>query len=495
MALVNARLGLRIQAHQRQPFAQRIEQLQSRFAIWGQHELEQLIQGGRVDDPAFEFLVAGITVGESYFFRDRNQLDFLQQRFLPQLIARLRRSGRNDPRIWSAGCSDGQELYSILLMLQQLLPENEHWRPFLLGTDINADALKRARSAEYSEWSLRQVDAPTRNKLFERQENLWRLRLERFAGSVRFDYLNLVESSYPSMLQGVHSLDLILCRNVFIYFDRPTIESILARFAKCLNPGGMAMIGACDYAPEHVAGLTLHAIGDVFYYLREEFAAPAAEPPPPPSVASGSWTATIATAAQFAQAIEPVAATQPVIPTQPVAPKAPAASPDVAAPSRAQIDEMIAHGRAAQALELVQSAQRAVYHPPPEMDLLHGHCLASLGRMDEARSALERFTRNNELEPQAYFLLALVAMEQARLRDAEALLRRTLLLDPALIMAHYHMGVLKLRQGRADAGRKALRRALSLLEAATPDAPIALGDGMTHAQLADALNQELEAAP
>src|SRR5207247_1807290 len=100
-------------------------------------------------------LLQAVTIGETYFFRNQDQFNALRNEVLPQIIDKRRKSGVKQIRIWSAGCASGEEIYSVAILLRELLPDIANWSILLLGTDINAASLERARRGSYRTWSFR----------------------------------------------------------------------------------------------------------------------------------------------------------------------------------------------------------------------------------------------------------------------------------------------------------------------------------------------------
>jgi chemotaxis protein methyltransferase CheR len=214
--------------------------------------------------PLLTFLIAGITVGESYFFRDKHQMQLLEKILLPRL---LQKKDNFSLRIWSAGCSSGEEIYTIALMLNEMhLPK---WDIQLLGTDINRKALEKAKQGIYNEWSMRSMDNYYKERYFTKKDNSYELSLA-IRQRVKFDYQNLMDSNYPSILNGTNDQDLILCRNVFIYFDDEVNRRIIKKLSACLVKGGYFLFGASDPIMIHENQLVFHHEEGAIYFSLED---------------------------------------------------------------------------------------------------------------------------------------------------------------------------------------------------------------------------------
>jgi chemotaxis protein methyltransferase CheR len=211
-------------------------------------------------------LVESLTVNETYFFRDENQFNLLKKKILPEIIAKHNTSDCQ-LRIWSAGCASGEEPYSVAMLIKELIPYSNLWDVLILATDIDNKVLKLARQAKYSQWSFRETPADLRKKYFRKQGNQYLL-ASSIKEMVNFKHLNLRKNVYPSPLSGTHDLDLILCRNVAIYFSPEIIEKMISRFYHCLAKGGWLMLGASDPPARALKKFDCCEIGGQLIYRR-----------------------------------------------------------------------------------------------------------------------------------------------------------------------------------------------------------------------------------
>lgn len=183
---------------------------------------------------------------ETYFFREPVQLKCFEQELVPMLVERNPR--RRSLMLWSAGCSTGEEPYTLSLLLDGM-PAVKDWDIDVLGTDLSRKALTSARKAEYGPMALRATTPEQQAKYFEKLDG-GRVRLrDTYRERVRFGQLNLLDESAVNVLPR---FDVIFCRNVLIYFDGPTKTEVMNRLAQSMNPGAFLMLGAA----ETVIGLT-----------------------------------------------------------------------------------------------------------------------------------------------------------------------------------------------------------------------------------------------
>jgi chemotaxis methyl-accepting protein methylase len=205
------------------------------------HEFEQLLgQDTPVARSERQLLNERLTTGESYFFRDAGQIELLAGTILPELIAR--RAARRRLRIWSAGCSTGEEAYTLAMLIDEIGPSLASWNIQIVASDINLDALDKARRGRYTAWSLRTTNATRKARYFEPCGSRWQI-APRLRDRVSFRALDLVRDRFPDPDAGLVEFDLILCRNVFIYLNEGAIRAVTAKFASAIVEGGYLVTG------------------------------------------------------------------------------------------------------------------------------------------------------------------------------------------------------------------------------------------------------------
>ena len=193
-------------------------------------------------------LASYLTVGETYFFREKKSFDFLEQIYLPGLIRKRYGAGMH-LRIWCAGCATGEEAYSLAIVLLQSLPEIHLWNIKILATDINPDFLEKAKRGIYTKWSFRNTSPEFQNRYFTQIGNKEYQILPEIRNLVQFSSLNLAGDSYPSKVNGTDSFDIIFCRNVMIYFSVEYARIITGRFYQSLVNGGVLMVSPVEMSP------------------------------------------------------------------------------------------------------------------------------------------------------------------------------------------------------------------------------------------------------
>lgn len=399
-------------------------------------------------------LEAEITIGETFFFRYAEQFTALRETILPEIIERKAATRRL--RIWSAGCSTGAEPYSLAILANEILGESlGTWRVSILGTDINDSFLKAARHARFGQWALRSMPGEQRERYFVNAgKDQWEVRPE-FRSFVRFERHNLL-----SLLDGTSPLeltafDLILCRNVLIYFHPDTVTRIVGALHERLEDDGWMLLGHAEPNPTFSAMMqTLNLPGTVAY---RRGAVDGLLPAPlmRPKISQQNWMPLLPDPKPEEPVGRQASPRRAKAPPKAPAPPAPRDADDLLAEIRARADG----GDFATAAEL---CRKALIHQPLNavLHFYHGLILRGLNRPDEAEKS---------------FL-------------------KSLYLDKNFAMAHYHLGLLLLAEGRFDHGRRSLTHAAQTAAAMADDRLLDEGDGLTAKDLSDLVRIHLEAA-
>ena len=186
-------------------------------------------------------IINNVTIGETYFFRNIPQLDILRSEIIPKLVNRKRIQGINEIKIWSAGCSSGEEVYTLAIMLMEEVPGAPLWNISILGTDINKNFLDIAKKGQYtSKRTLKNTTPEYLNKYFTRYGKSYVVN-DQIRKITRFEQHNLVKDDYnlPEMID----LDIIFCRNVAIYFNMETTKTIINKMYNLVSDQGYLFIG------------------------------------------------------------------------------------------------------------------------------------------------------------------------------------------------------------------------------------------------------------
>jgi chemotaxis protein methyltransferase CheR len=418
-----------------------------------------------------------LTVGETYFFRHIEQFRAFAEAALPD---RLAAAGNRKLRVLSAGCSTGEEPYTLAMLVCETMPDRVR-DVSIVALDLNAEALEKARAAEYPSWALRETPPPMLEKYFRRRGERYQLD-DRIRAMVRYEERNLLDEE--AALWHPASYDIIFCRNVLMYFGAQTMRRVVARFARALAPGGYLFAGHAETLRGASPDFHLcHTHGSFYYRHRATSAQIVVEEPPAPATLIGILDQDRSWAEAIRLSTEQVASLAPDVEI-PVTPDAPARD------LRAATD-LLRHERYAEALIAMEDMPM---NAEGDIDalLLRAVLLTHVGDLDQAARVCEEVLQIDGLSASAQYVLALCHEAAGDLRAAR---ERDLLaahLDPDFAMPHLHLGLLARKSGDLALAARELEQALSLLPSEEPGRLLLFGGGFGRNALVGLCRAELE---
>jgi chemotaxis protein methyltransferase CheR len=439
------------------------------------------------------------TVGETYFFREQRALEVLTTQILPPLM-QARQSDERHLRIWSAACCTGEEPYSIAITLTTAFPSLSGWQVSIIGTDINPRFLQRAENGVYTEWSFRNTPAWIKERYFQRTaDNRFTLSPE-IKRMVTFFPLNLADNEFSQPLHAAATIDIIFCRNVFIYFSPQRAQTVLLNFHRLLTDRGWLIVSPSETS--YLAQLPFTAVAFPGIIVHRKGTA-SSEPLPckgallHPAQERFPVTPIPRPAADLRLLVERVSTNHTktddaaVMAAQPSsAPKHDLKSASVLPHPSAiyrQAKVLYEQGRYAEVTEKLRDSltRQSDQHTPldeEEMLLLIRAC-ANQGAFNEATAWCQRAIAANVLSSRLYYLLATVLLEQGREDEAKLALRQTLYLDDRFILAHFTLGNLSRRQKKIQDAQRHFHNALTLLQQYQPEEILPESEGLTAGRL------------
>ena len=237
--LIHDECGVSLGAEKRAFLESRLRRRMDDLGIRSSYEYYCIISAPDTKSQELPTLLDSLMICETSFFRNKPQFDLLKDVVLPSLVDKKVKAGTRLLRVWSAGCSTGQEPYSAVMTLLDSLPDLDSWTIRVFASDLSFTALERAQCGLYREDQLKGVDPQCVARYF-RQENGHYVMGEGVKGRVIFDYHNLKHDN------GLRGLDIVFCRNVMIYFDAEEQRKLVNRFANCLVPGGFLFLGHAE---------------------------------------------------------------------------------------------------------------------------------------------------------------------------------------------------------------------------------------------------------
>jgi len=487
-------------------------------------------------------LINQLTVGETYFFREPRHFHFIQSHILPEVQSR--RSASHRFRAWSAGCASGEEAYSLAIVC--------HRRGFassvdIMATDLSREALDRARRGVFRPWSFR-GDAAREVAAYATKEGEQFFLHDDVKRMVRFQELNLASEAYPSPINGTTDVDLIMCRNVLIYFSRQTVAEITKRLFGSLAKGGWLLTASGDPQLSDYADWEIVTNPDGMFYRKPLHSSQSVKPQSiqprsaqprsaqprsaqprsaqprsaqprsaqPRSARSGSQprSAQPSTRPPTVKPGESADATrsatvQPASPQQPrfgQRERIPATvnSNRVAAPDQSPFPVNGRRGTASDVGAIVSKAsdameqgqyQRAVELTQPLADepqacIVHVRALASLDR-EAAITKCREASEQHALEEELHYLYALMLADAGRTLEALQSVQRAVFLNSSSVMAHFLFGSLQSSKGEWNAASRHYRRVCELCAQLRPEDIVPLSDGETVADIAMAAESRL----
>lgn len=344
-----------------------------------------------------------MVIGETYFFRNRDHFTALRNLILPELLRRKAREKRLS--IWSAGCACGAETYSISILLKREFgPQLAEWDVRIVGTDISQTFLDQARRGQFADWAFRSTPEDLIDSCF-RKEGRFRTIVPEYKDRVFFEWHNLVDGPYPPQSSGLQSFDIVLCRNVFIYFSPEGAARVTEQFHSCLADGGWLLVGASETNVQAFRMFeTVPSGGPALYQkARKQNACTVG------SHRENTWV------------------------------------------MASQIPELKREIHETKEPELVSDEQGL-------------RALANRGDWAAAARCCERMLERESLNPRTYFYYALIADHLGEAERATELLRKAIYLDREFLLAHYHFGLALKRENSTQQAAHHFRVVLELLD-------------------------------
>ena len=360
-------------------------------------------------DGEWENLIPLVTIKESYFFRAPQQFEVIRQNVLPQILQA--RAQSKHIRIWSAACARGEEPATLAMILSEE-PSLHGWDWTIVATDVDEGALAGARLGLYGDRAVNQVPPHLLERYFKQRGKLFELDAG-LRSRIHYRHLNLAHSPFALPFE---ECDLVLLRNVLIYFRRPLQRWVIAQVSKLLAPHGYLFLGASETLWQIQDDLEAIDLGSCFCYRHRTGPAPAPPAPRP----------------------------------KPVEVKPPAPRPASPPPRRIVVEE-----------------------PPPSpvntpfgVSEMLAHAARDLAenRVSEAARVIGQLMETDTSDPDAYALEGFLHDLTGKVDDATASYRAALYLDPALYQVRVLLADSLLRLGHRDLARHQYREALATLE-------------------------------
>ncbi len=427
-----------------------------------------------------EVLASHLTVGETYFFRENKTLEILQDHILPELISSRQKSERR-LRIWSAGCCTGEEPYSIAMLLSRMIPDLKSWNITILGTDVNQRFLQKAAKGVYGDWSFRTTPLWVQAKYFMKKNGHLEV-LPYIKEMVTFSCLNLAEDAYPSLSNDTNAMDMILCRNVLMYFGAEQARNVVGNFHRCLVDGGWLIVSPSETSQHLFSQFQTVSFPEATLYqksghgTREAGRLAYSSNQDTPSL---SWLSTIPAQTGVDFSVLPEGGGLPSPATQEVE------DADIGPTPYEQALTLYHQGSHMEAAETLLAFLSQEGEGQAKPAALLARVYANQGKLGEALQWCEKSIAADRLDAACHYLHAVILQEQGSIKEATLSLNRALYLDQRFVLAHFALGNLTARQGKLKESQKHFENALSLLSAYQQGEVLPESEGIAAGRLAE----------
>lgn len=425
-----------------------------------------------------QLLANHLTIGETYFFRDGRTFQYLAEKVLPAII-RERRGGEQRLRLWSAGCCTGEEAYSLAILVKQLLPDLKKWQVTVLATDVNAKFLKHAICGVYGEWSFREVPATVKQRYFTPVGAGRYQILPEVQDLVSFAHLNLVEDIYPSIATDTNAMDVVLCRNVLMYFTPLQISKVIERVRLSLVVGGTLCVSPTEASAVNFPGWVQRSHGGLSFYEKPREDDRVDELPE--SGTKEIWQGHSHEAIQP----EPSPIVSPPLPTSFKGGRSPLQDPLPPLSFEAALAHFQA-GRYVSATDMLLALAEPAKKQAEIFGLL-ARSLGNQGRLTEALEWCDLWIASDKMNRASHYLRAMVLMESGDSGQARVSFRKALYLDPDFVLAHFALGHLALGAHRHRDATRHFAQASRLLRELPHDHLLPESDGLTAGRLMETI--------
>ena len=441
-----------------------------------------LTSSEKKDDELRE-LLNRLTINHTYFFRNEPQFKVLKEKILPEIVERKstekRAQSADKPiiRIWSAGCSTGEEPYTIAMIVKDVIPDTENWDIQILATDASTDVLEKARKGVYNVNSMRLVDKNYLNRYFTESpkagnDERYKLKDE-IKKMVNLSFFNLMDDDYPRLF------DVIFCRNVTIYFDLETTVRVMNKMEQALDSDGYLFIGYSETLQFISDKFKMIDFEDAIFYKKSKAAEKVKRfvPPPMPVPVKIDKILEEISRAQFEAEDK-----------EKVKPKA--HSPE--------FEELIiqaikaAHAKSYQdAFSLIEEAH-VLEKDALEPDYIAAEIYANQSRFDQAKENLYKALDKDAMFAPAHYLLGSIYVEEGNVEEGEKSYRKALYLEKEFPLAHFSLANMYKERGRIDEALREYRNTLNILSKSKPYDIIAYSGGFNSAALSSVCKNNIE---
>lgn len=423
--VLTSKMGLNISLEKRDILNRSMGLAATEFGFQEMRLFVEWLSSGTINTDQIEILASFITIPETYFWREPQVFSSLTDSIIPELI-KSKNDGQKIIRIWSAGCSTGEEAYSLAIALYKAIPDIEDWDINIIATDINPKALSKARAGIYEQWSFRNTPDWLKTRYFHRINSRSYEIIPEIKRLVTFENGSLID--LPDSGCGI-KMDIIFCRNVLMYFTNEWIKKISDKLFNRLSENGWFVVASCELSshlfPQYKA---VNFPGAILYRKFE-------------GELSDSWDIDNKTEQLTLRAgFEPYTFGKD-------------GNNDTESYNHhlALTNDFVEQG------SLLETKNKTFMENELSIRLL-----ANQGHLNDAFSFCNSTIESNKFLPGLYFLRASILQELEKSTEAIASLRQAIFIDPDYVMGHFALGGLLLRLGNPVYAKRYFRNVLDL---------------------------------
>ncbi len=440
--------GIMIQVDAMTDLGKKIQDRMRQLAMTQFGEYHSRVTSRKDQDAELKQLIEMITNNETYFFREPAQFRVLKNHILPAI---RRDFPDRKIRIWSAGCSTGEEVYSLAITLLEASMLIGPVAAEVIGTDIDRTALETAQAGVYGRNAFRAIEPYYLNTYFQpagEAGSEYRRIQDRVRQVTRFEYLNLFQKPYPAFID---QLDVVFFRNVSIYFSKEKIEQINKTISEALRDGGILFLGSSETLHHNLGNLELTEMDSVYLYRKTRTLTDATQPPDNLTAIRSQMDTIKDHTAQLSQVCgaKSVSTARKTVRTE-----------EVRVPSDTEIFSAFKAGDYAQALKWIGGL------PSPSLEclIIRAHIHIGQEQFQDALQTCQMLMNREPLNPEVYFLYGLSYMYQKQYDIAVDYMKQSIFLKMELSLPHFHLASIYWLQSRIQEAKREYRNTIKILE-------------------------------
>ncbi len=435
-----------------------------------QRVIEDITADSNIRQEVTESLTISLTINETYFFREKPAISFFIKRILPILSTK-----KGPVTIWSAGCSSGEEPYTIAILIKEHLPDLAESIK-IIATDISHKAIKKAHEGLYSDWSFRETPLELRERYFTKKKSGWKISQD-IVKMVSFGYLNLARDKYPDVPGG---LDAIFCRNVLMYFSPNVIHRVSSMLYSSLCENGFLLTSQVELNDDYFSVFEKIPFEGGFFYSK---VAPGGIPLPKHSKADRFSNVIKSEDQKKEKSLK--AKNEAIKSTVSKKREKSEVKKESAVKSvGTEPEELYSFGEYERCIELCTERLKSNKMNPKYLYLL-AKCHANTGEYTKAAESIDKIIESGTYSEDIYYLYATVLMEQNDISGAIGALKRGIYINPGHLFSHLLLGNISKREGNRESAERHYNNVLNILQRMNENDTVPDSGGLTRARLFD----------